>query len=133
MLSCVRCHNKQEETRCMRFPGSSILLGLVIALSGAATLAAEPPTVVLRPAFVWRADGKPAHEGWAVQVQGNRILKVGPQREIPTTADQQVIDLPGLTLLPGLMDLHAHLFLRPYNETSWNDQVLIDPVPYRTL
>jgi imidazolonepropionase-like amidohydrolase len=38
-----------------------------------------------------------------------------------------------MTLLPGLMDLHAHLFLRPYNETSWNDQVLVDPVPYRTL
>src|SRR5262245_35783678 len=115
--------------RRMRFPGSSMLPGLIIALSAAAAFAAEPPVVVLRPALVWRADGKPAHEGWAVQVQGNRIVKVGPQRELPVTDGQQVVDLPGMTLLPGLMDLHAHLFLRPYNETSWNDQVLIDPVP----
>ena len=48
-------------------------------------------------------------------------------------ADAQVIDLPGTTLLPGLMDMHSHLFLHPYNETLWNDQVLKEPVPYRTL
>ena len=121
----------------MRFPASLTLPGLVVGLAmhlaGTAAFAAESPVILLRPALVWRADGKPAREGWAVQVQGNRIVKVGPQRDIPATADQQVIDLPGMTLLPGLMDLHAHLFLRPYNETSWNDQVLIDPVPYRTL
>jgi len=44
-----------------------------------------------------------------------------------------VIELPGATLLPGLMDIHSHLFLHPYNETLWNDQVLKEPVPYRTL
>jgi imidazolonepropionase-like amidohydrolase len=31
------------------------------------------------------------------------------------------------------MDIHSHLFLHPYNETLWNDQVLKEPVPYRTL
>jgi imidazolonepropionase-like amidohydrolase len=126
-------HPHSEGTARMRFPGSSTLLGLIIALSSAAALAAEPSVMVLRPALVWRADGKPAHEGWAVQVEGNRIVKVGPQGEIPVTAGQHIVDLPGMTLLPGLMDLHAHLFLRPYNETSWNDQVLIDPVPYRAV
>ena len=44
-----------------------------------------------------------------------------------------VVDLPGTTLLPGLMDAHSHLFLHPYNEARWDDQVLKEPVPYRTL
>ena len=44
-----------------------------------------------------------------------------------------MVELPGTTLLPGLMDLHSHLLLHPYNEMLWNDQVLKEPVPYRTL
>jgi imidazolonepropionase-like amidohydrolase len=38
-----------------------------------------------------------------------------------------------MTLLPGLVDAHSHLFLHPYNETLWNDQVLKEPLAYRTI
>jgi imidazolonepropionase-like amidohydrolase len=38
-----------------------------------------------------------------------------------------------MTLLPGLMDIHSHIFLHPYNETLWNDQVLKEPLAYRTI
>jgi imidazolonepropionase-like amidohydrolase len=38
-----------------------------------------------------------------------------------------------MTLLPGLMDLHSHVFLHPYNEAVWNDQVLKEPAAYRTI
>jgi imidazolonepropionase-like amidohydrolase len=31
------------------------------------------------------------------------------------------------------MDIHSHLLLHPYNETLWDDQVLKEPIPYRTL
>ncbi|WP_395407727.1 amidohydrolase family protein [Pseudoduganella sp. UC29_106] len=41
--------------------------------------------------------------------------------------------MPGKTLIPGLMDLHSHVLLHPYNETSWDDQVLKEPVEYRVL
>ena len=40
--------------------------------------------------------------------------------------------LPGTTLMPGLIDAHSHIFLHPYNETLWNDQVLKESLPYRT-
>jgi imidazolonepropionase-like amidohydrolase len=37
-----------------------------------------------------------------------------------------------MTLMPGMIEGHAHLFLHPYNETSWDDQVLKEPLALRT-
>ena len=106
---------------------------LLIGASVCAGAADRPvPATLLRPAQVWTAD-EPVHSGWVVLVQGNRIAAAGPASAVQAPSDAQVIDLPGATLLPGLMDLHSHLFLHPYNETSWNDQVLKEPIPYRTL
>jgi imidazolonepropionase-like amidohydrolase len=33
--------------------------------------------------------------------------------------------------MPGMIEGHSHLFLHPYNETSWNDQVLREPLALR--
>jgi imidazolonepropionase-like amidohydrolase len=68
-----------------------------------------------------------------VLVAGTKIAAVGPAREIVAPAATVTIDLPGMTLLPGLIDAHSHIFLHPYNETSWNDQVLKEPLAYRTI
>src|SRR5215472_15346465 len=95
-------------------------------------LAAQASGLLLRPAQVWSA-GEPPHGGWVVLTDGNRIVAAGPAGSVSAPADATVIDLPGATLLPGLMDIHSHLFLHPYNETPWNDQVLQEPVPHRTL
>jgi imidazolonepropionase-like amidohydrolase len=84
--------------------------------------------LLLRPDRVW-TDGA-VHDGWSVLVRGNRIAAVGPGL---SAGDAEVIDLAGLTLMPGLMDLHSHLFLHPYNETPWDDQVLKESEAYRTV
>jgi len=47
-------------------------------------------------------------------------------------AGTTVIDLPGQTLIPGLIEGHGHLFLHPYNETPWDDQVLHESLALRT-
>ncbi|GAC1453515.1 MAG: amidohydrolase family protein [Steroidobacteraceae bacterium] len=106
-----------------------ILLGAACE-AGAAT--AAPATTLLRPAQVWTA-GEAVHAGWVVLTDGARIVAVGPPAAVHAGAAATVIDLPGATLLPGLIDAHSHLFLHPYNETSWDEQVLKEPVPYRTL
>lgn len=96
-------------------------------------LATAAPTTLLKPAKVWTAENAgPPHEGWAVLVKDGRIAAVGPVAQIDATG-AEVVDLPGATLIPGLMDLHSHLFLHPYNETSWDDQVLKETPTYRTL
>ncbi|MEO7477881.1 MAG: amidohydrolase family protein [Lysobacteraceae bacterium] len=88
---------------------------------------------LLVPAKVWIGDDTPAHDGWAVLVHNGNIAAVGPSSSLQTPANTQRIELPGMTLLPGLMDIHSHIFLHPYNETLWNDQVLKEPEDYRTL
>src|SRR5690348_14348706 len=99
---------------------------LMLALCWPGARAATPPrgTWLLLPDRVWTADGDAAHAGWAVLVRDGTIASVGPAASIDAPADAQRIALPGATLLPGLVDLHSHVFLHPYNEASWNDQVL---------
>jgi imidazolonepropionase-like amidohydrolase len=46
-----------------------------------------------------------------VVVSGDHIVAAGDEVQAPPGA--QTIDLPGLTLLPGLIDAHVHLFLHP--------------------
>ncbi|RZL98929.1 MAG: amidohydrolase family protein, partial [Sphingomonas sp.] len=89
-----------------------------------------PRTILLRPAAVFDGVDPVAHAGWQVLVTGDRIVAVGPALAVPAGAE--TIDLPGETLLPGLIEGHGHLFLHPYNETSWDDQVLHEPLALRT-
>jgi len=85
-----------------------------------------PPTtaaavVIIRPARVF--DGTASRDGWAVRVRGDRIEAAGPAAKIAAEA-ATAIDLPGTTLVPGLIEGHSHVLLHPYNESSWDDQVL---------
>jgi imidazolonepropionase-like amidohydrolase len=82
------------------------------------------------PDRVWDGDGAP-HDGWAVLVRGDKIEAVGPKAQITAPSDAVTINLVGTTLLPGLIEGHSHLLLHPYNETSWNDQVLHEPEALR--
>jgi len=91
--------------------------------------AADP--ILLRPDRVFTAEDSVAHPGWEVLVEDNLIKAVGPRLAVPK--DSRVLPLPGTTLLPGLMDIHSHLFLHPYNEKPWDDQVLKEPYAYRVL
>jgi imidazolonepropionase-like amidohydrolase len=106
------------------------VLTLCFVLPGA------PPTyaagrVVLKPARVFDGVRREAHEGWVVVVRGERIEAAGPAAEVRPPDGARVIDLPGTTLLPGLIDAHSHLLLHPYNEASWDDQVLREPAALR--
>jgi imidazolonepropionase-like amidohydrolase len=83
---------------------------------------------LLKPDRVF--DGEQMHEGWQVLVKNNKIEAVG--EKIIVEKNAQVIELKNCTLLPGLIEGHSHLFLHPYNETSWNDQVLKEPRAERT-
>jgi imidazolonepropionase-like amidohydrolase len=88
----------------------------------------QGPVIVLRPARVF--DGVESHNGWAVRVRGDRIEAAGPEASV-AAPDAKVIELPGTTLLPGLVEGHSHVLLHPYDETTWNDQVLKESLGLR--
>jgi len=110
-----------------------VTLLLLLLCSLPASAATPKGDWLLLPERVWTADGNAAHDGWAVLVHDGIITAVGPVASIHAPAGARRVELPGATLTPGLIDLHSHLFLHPYNETLWNDQVLTEPQDYRTL
>ena len=97
------------------------------------TGAPPPASVLLKPARVFDGVSDQARDGWVVLVTGKRIAAVGPAAEVQAPAGTRVIDLPGTTIIPGLIDAHSHIFLHPYNETLWNDQVLKESQAYRVI
>lgn len=91
----------------------------------------EPPRLVLlKPARVFDGVTPQPHESWVVLVRGEHIVAAGPSADV-RAGDARAIELPGTTLLPGLIEAHSHLFLHPYNETSWEDQVLKESLALR--
>jgi imidazolonepropionase-like amidohydrolase len=109
----------------------SLHLPLPLLLCLAATAVSAQPTTLLRPARVFDGVSAQTREGWVVLVRGDRIAAVGPAAKVQPPEGAEIIDLPDTTLLPGLIDGHSHLLLHPYNETSWNDQVLKESLTLR--
>lgn len=100
-----------------------IIFFLLIVAAGNA---AQP--LLLKPAAVF--DGEEMHAGWSVVVNGDKIAAAGPNVSAPS--DARTIELPNETLLPGMIEGHSHMFLHPYNETSWNEQVTNESLALRT-
>ena len=117
----------------------TVLVGLVSALGGVARAqqsagTQEPPrSTLLRPARVFDGSAGEPRAGWVVLVTGERIAAAGPPASVQVPAGTTTIDLPGATLLPGLIDAHSHVLLHPYNETSWDDQVLHEALSLRVV
>ncbi len=87
--------------------------------------------IVLKPARVFDGTTPSPHDGWIVVVRGEKIEAAGPADQVKVPDGSRTIELPKMTLLPGLIDAHTHVLLHPYNETKWDDQVLREPQALR--
>jgi len=108
-------------------------LAVVCATEASGHMSGEPAaddqaSTLLRPARVF--DGRAMHEGWGVRVTASRIEAAGPLSSLAVPG-ATVVDLPGTTLLPGLVEGHSHILLHPYDETPWTDQVLKESMGVR--
>ena len=98
-----------------------ILLALLVVLPGMEA-AARDGSILLRPARVF--DGERMHENWVVITSDKQIVYAGAADGADESDVERELELEGATLLPGLIEGHSHILLHPYNETTWNDQVL---------
>jgi imidazolonepropionase-like amidohydrolase len=94
--------------------------------------AAQATRTLLQPDAVWTAGQAAPQAGWVVLVEGQKIVAVGPRAQVAADG-AELVALPGTTLIPGLIEMHSHLLLHPYNEAAWDDQVLKEAPFYRTL
>lgn len=107
-----------------------LILFLIIVSAGLVSAQTTETYTLLKPDRVF--DGEQMHNGWVVLVNGNRIEAAGDAGSVKAPASVKVIELSGTTLMPGLIEGHSHLFLHPYNETLWDDQVLKESRAERT-
>jgi imidazolonepropionase-like amidohydrolase len=110
------------------------LIALLLAMTAAPLFAQRTDTTssyLLVPDRVFDGVAAQPHAGWVVLVRGDRIVAAGPAASVGAPAGAKRIELPGTTLLPGLIDAHSHMFLHPYDEATWNDQVLKEPLALR--
>lgn len=110
----------------------AVLLGTAAARapSTAQTTRDTASRTLLVPDAVWDGVADAPQRGWGVLLRGSRIEATGPLARLDAAGAAR-IDLAGTTLIPGLIEGHSHLFLHPYNETLWDDQVLKEPLGYR--
>ncbi len=108
----------------------SILCVLILALG---LRAQDQPPQLIVGAKILAPSGTSWLDGHVVLIQGPRIAAVGPAKEVAVPADAVILEASGLYLIPGLIDLHTHLLLHPYDQVSWNDQVLHDSLEFRVL
>ena len=104
---------------------NSFVVSVLVLL---AVASADAESILLKPAAVF--DGQEMRPGWSVLVTDDKIAAVGADLTAPAAA--RTIELPGQTLMPGMIEGHSHMFLHPYNETSWNDQIVGESIALRT-
>lgn len=117
----------------LRWPNKTIRrLSLVVLFAIDIANAQQPTTTstLFRPAAVF--DGQELHAGWTVLVNGDKIAAAGPAEKISAPPNSRTIELADETLIPGMIEGHSHMFLHPYNETTWDDQVLNESLALRT-
>ena len=102
---------------------------LIAALLLAASAAAQDRLALVGGMLLDGYDVPPLHHA-AVLIEGDRIVAVGRAAELEIPPDTEVVDTSGRVMIPGMMDLHAHLAVLGHGEYgrwfSWIDEEGVD-------
>ena len=78
--------------------------------SGASTSTDKPTLALVGGQVIDGYEGPPIRDG-VVLIAGERIVAVGPRSEVVIPPGTPVINTEGMSVLPGLMDMHVHLMI----------------------
>jgi len=98
-----------------RLFASSFVVALTAALSVSMPEARQPGAKPAKLALVGGMvldgyEAPPIHNA-AILIEGDRIVRVAPAAQVTIPPDYQVVDTSGRTMMPGMIELHAHLIL----------------------
>ena len=88
-----------------------LLLAFALALAPLRRIAPQAPDLIVTNARIYTVDdNRPVVD--AMAIRGGRVVATGPARLIMSSkgANTQVLDVGGRTVIPGMIDAHAHLF-----------------------
>jgi imidazolonepropionase-like amidohydrolase len=95
-------------TATLQLPGVTQTPAVVPTPTLEAFPVAEGETIALINGRVIDGTGAPPQLDWAVLIQDSQIVAAGPDVIVPNQA--HVVDLTGQTVLPGMFDMHGHLY-----------------------
>ena len=99
-----------------------MLRRLLFALILATPIHAQSVTTAIVGGRILDGYGGPPIENGVILIAGERIAAVGPPSAVPVPSGVQVIDANGMTVMPGLIDMHVHLQLLGHGDYKrWND------------
>ena len=90
--------------------------GATPAMTGVRPPAAQEVTAI-RAGRLIDGTGEAARENQVIIVRGERIETVGDAAAVAIPDGARVVDLSGHTVMPGIVDAHAHLSIRPDTRT----------------
>lgn len=79
--------------------------------------------LIIKPKFYLSPNGELLKDK-AIIIENGIIKSIVNAEQFQLRSDSKVVEYPQGTVIPGLIEAHSHLFLHPYNETSWDNQVL---------
>ncbi|MGB6641045.1 MAG: hypothetical protein WBG67_09750, partial [Thermoanaerobaculia bacterium] len=102
------------------------LLGIFLTVPFTLGLAGTPPLAAEIKALVGGTliDGYGSHplRNSVVLIEGERITQVGQVDTLPVPAGAKVISTEGMTVLPGLWDMHVHLMINGHSDYAYWDK-----------
>jgi len=113
---------------------TALFLVTAVALSAQAP-AAAPVRVLVHAGRLIDGIADQPRQDQGILIENGRIVAVGPWKDLSARqGDARLIDLTGMTVLPGLIDAHTHLLLQgDITQEEYDEQVLKESIPYRTL
>jgi NAD(P)H-dependent flavin oxidoreductase YrpB (nitropropane dioxygenase family)/imidazolonepropionase-like amidohydrolase len=95
---------------------------LLLIVFGTALGAQARPTMALVGGRVLDGYGGPPIENGVVLIAGERIVAVGREADVRVPAGIPIVDTNGMTVMPGLIDMHVHLQILGHGDYKrWND------------
>ena len=92
-----------------------VILALVAVGNGVSVLHAQHRVALVGGMLLDGYEAPAIHDA-AILIEGDRIVAAGPRNAVEIPVGTEIVDTRGMTMMPGLIDLHVHLMILGHGE-----------------